>query len=84
VANVAQQGQQTSTGATNLEYDLVAEMHELLEGNAAIEHYIEDAKGAGDGEAERCFMKIRDTNREHVSELRQILSKCLAQAPDGS
>jgi hypothetical protein len=77
---MAEVQQQMSTGASNLEYDLVSEMHELLEGNAALEKYIEDAKGAGDNEAERCFTQIRDTNRQHVSSLRQILSRCLSQA----
>jgi hypothetical protein len=74
-----QEQQQTSTGASNLEYDLVAEMHELLEGNAAIEQYIRDAQGAGDSELERCFTEIRDTNREHVSALRELLAKRLAR-----
>lgn len=75
-----QQQQQTSTGAANLEYDLVAEMHELLQGNAAIEQYIQDARGEGDTEAERCFEQIRDSNRNHVSAIRGLLSKRLVKA----
>jgi hypothetical protein len=73
-----QQGnQQTSTGASNLEYDLVAEMHELLEGNAALEKYIADAKQAGDSEVERCFQQIHDQNKRSVDTLRQLLAQRL-------
>lgn len=71
-----QQNQQgnTATGASNLEYDLVAEMHELLEGNAALEKYIQDAKQFGDAEVERCFQQIHDQNRDSVNMLRQLLA----------
>ena len=73
------QQQQTSTGASNVEYDLVSEMHTLLKGNAALEKYIEDAKGAGDEEVERCFTQIRETNRQHVSLIEPLLSKWLSR-----
>lgn len=75
--NVQQQGKQHQTGASDLEYDLVAEMHEILEGNAALERYIEDARKVGDNEVERCFQHIHDQNRENVSELRGLLAKRL-------
>lgn len=75
--NVQQQGKQLQTGASDLEYDLVAEMHEILEGNAALERYIEDARKVGDNEVERCFQHIHDQNRENVSELRGLLAKRL-------
>ena len=68
-------GNQTQTGASNLEYDIVAEMHELLEGNAALEQYIQDARQAGDNEAERCFQQIHDQNRQNVQQLRSLLAK---------
>jgi hypothetical protein len=68
---------QTQTGASNIEFDLVAEMHELLDGNAALERYMEDARQAGDREAESCFKKIRDQNRESVGTLRSLLAKYL-------
>ena len=74
------QGQQQQTGASNLEYDIVAEMHELLEGNAALEQYIQDARQAGDSEAERCFQQIQDQNRQSVSQLRSLLAKHMANA----
>lgn len=71
---------QTSTGANNIEYDLVAEMHSLLKGNAALEKYIEDAKQAGEPELESCFKQIHDQNKENVSAIRQLISRRFAQA----
>ncbi len=71
-----QQGKQ-STGASNLEYNLIAELHEILEGNAALEKYIQDAKQAGDTEVERCFQQIHDQNKQNVDTLRQLLGQRL-------
>lgn len=68
------------TGASNIEYDLVAEMHELLEGNYALEQYIEDAQQAGDQEAASCFKQIHDQNRENVNALRSLLAKRIAHS----
>ena len=64
---MATQQMQQKTGASNLEYDIVAEMHELLEGNAALEQYINDARQAGDRDAEQCFQQIQDQNRKSVA-----------------
>ncbi len=72
-----QQGKQENTGASNLEYNLVAELHELLEGNAALEKYIQDAKQSGDSEVERCFQQIHDQNKQSVNTLRQLLGQRL-------
>ncbi|MDI3288946.1 hypothetical protein [Polyangium sp. 15x6] len=72
---MATQTQQKQTGASNLEYDIVAEMHELLQGNSALEQYIQDARQAGDQEAERCFQQIHDQNKQYVTTLRTLLAK---------
>jgi hypothetical protein len=69
--------QTQQTGASNLEYDIVAEMHELLQGNSALEKYIVDAQNAGDRDAEQCFQQIHDQNRTHVASLRSLLAKQL-------
>jgi FtsZ-binding cell division protein ZapB len=69
----------TSTGASNIEYNLVAEMHELLQGNQALEQYIDDAKQAGDNEAERCFQQIHHQNQQYVQSLRGLLAKHITQ-----
>lgn len=68
------------TGASDLEYDIVAEMHELLEGNAALEQYIEDAREAGDKDAESCFQQIHDQNQKNVTTLRSLLAKHIGAA----
>jgi hypothetical protein len=73
MATQTTQGQQT--GASNLEYDIVAEMHELLQGNSALEQYIQDARKAGDSDAERCFQQIHDQNKQNVTALRTLLAK---------
>ncbi len=70
----------SSTGATDLEFDLYSELHSLLKGNAALEQYIEDAKKAGDQEAERCFRELHDQNKENVIKLRELLSRRLQKA----
>ncbi len=72
--------QQTSTGASNVEYDLVAEMHSLLKGNAALEQYMQDAKQAGDSELESCFKQIHDQNEQNVTALRRLISQRFAKA----
>ncbi|MDC3952871.1 hypothetical protein [Polyangium jinanense] len=72
---MATQTQQKQTGASNLEYDIVAEMHELLQGNSALEQYIQDARQAGDQDAERCFQQIHDQNKQNVTTLRTLLAK---------
>jgi hypothetical protein len=77
---MATQQMQQKTGASNLEYDIVAEMHELLEGNAALEQYINDARQAGDRDAEQCFQQIQDQNRKSVATLRTLLAKHMQSA----
>jgi hypothetical protein len=72
--------QQASTGASNLEYDLISEMHSLLKGNSALEQYIEDARSAGDKEAESCFQALHSQNKENVNKLRQLLAQRICKA----
>ena len=69
------QGQ--STGASNLEYDLVTVLHNLLEGNEALEKYMEDVRGAGDQQVEDLFRRLHDQNRQNVTEVRSILARYL-------
>jgi hypothetical protein len=76
-----QQAQTTHTGASNIEYDIVAEMHELLQGNEALGQYIQDARTAGDKDAEKCFQQIHDQNRQNVATLRSLLAKHIQPSP---
>ena len=68
------------TGASNLEFDLYAEMHSLLKGNAALQRYIEDTRQEGDKEVESCFQTIYDQNKENVLKLRQLIAQRIAKA----
>jgi hypothetical protein len=67
------EAQRKKTGASNLEFDLFSEIHCLLKGNAALEQYIEDAREAGDREAETAFKTIHDQNKENVAKLRHLV-----------
>jgi rubrerythrin len=73
-------GPKKETGASDLEFDLLSEMHSLLKGNQALERYIEDAKSAGDQEVERCFKELHDQNKQHVTKLRGLLASRIAKA----
>jgi hypothetical protein len=68
-----------STGAEDLEYNIIAVMHKLLEGNEALQKYSQDARQAGENDAERIFQQIHEQNRQNVSSLRQLLAKCVAK-----
>lgn len=72
--------QHRKMGASNLEYDLYSEVHSLLRGNAALERYIEDAKEAGDREAETCFRAIHDQNKENVGKIREMIGRCIGKS----
>ena len=72
--------QAKKTGASNIEYDLFSEVHSLLKGNAALERYIEDAREAGDREAEGCFKAMHDQNKENVVKLRDMIAKRITKA----
>jgi len=67
-----------STGASNLEFDIIAAMHELLEGNAALERYIEDAREEAHSEAETCFNELRESNKAYIEKLRNMLASELS------
>ena len=59
--------QHKRTGASNVDFDLFSEVHCLLKGNAALEHYIEDAREAGERDAENVFKAIQDQKTRGTS-----------------
>jgi hypothetical protein len=67
------EAQHKRTGASNIEYDLFNEVACLLKGNAALERYIDDARDAGDRDAETCFKTIHDQNKDSVGKLRELI-----------
>jgi hypothetical protein len=72
--------QHKKTGASNVEYNLFSEVHCLLKGCSALEQYIEDAREAGDRDAESTFKAIMEQNKENVVKLRDLISKHLKAA----
>jgi len=64
-------------GIRNLEYDLVTTLSNLLQSTEALEKYAADAERAGDGECQTLFHTIRDSNKNHVEQLRKALARHL-------
>ena len=73
-------GAKKETGASDLEFDLLSEMHSLLKGNQALEKYMEDARSAGDQEVERCFKELQEQNKQHVMKLRGLIVSRMSKA----
>ena len=66
---------QSKYGVSNLEYDLVTTLSNLLEGMEALEKYAQDAEQAGDSESATAFRTLRENNRSSVQQLRGALAR---------
>ena len=64
-------------GVSNLEYDLVMTLGNLLQGEEALTKYQKDAEQAGDQECAQLFQTLRDNNRNSVGQVRQALDRHL-------
>ena len=58
---------------SDMEYNLITTLSNLLQGEDALHKYIKDAKSAGDSEAEALFGEIHDANRDFAKRLRERL-----------
>lgn len=58
---------------SDMEYNLITTLSNLLQGEDALHKYITDAKKAGDSEVEALFGEIHDSNREYAKRLREKL-----------
>lgn len=65
-------------GVSNLEYDLVTTLSNLLEGMEVAEKYAKDAEEAGDQEAATAFRTLRENNRRSAQQIRTALSRQLS------
>ncbi len=65
-------------GVSNLEYDLVATMSSLLQGEEALQKYLQDAQQAGDQECAGLFQTLMDNNRNTVQQVRTHLQRHLS------
>ena len=66
-------------GVSNLEYDVVTTMSNLLQGLEVLEKYATDAEQAGEQECATIFRTIRDNNRNSVQQLRNVLARQLGK-----
>jgi len=69
---------QTRYGISNLEYDLVTTLGELLQGQEVLEKYAADAEQAGDPECATLFRTIRENNRNSAQQVRNALARHLS------
>lgn len=66
-------------GISNIEYDLITTLSNLLEGVEALEKYAQDAEQAGDSECATIFRTIRENNRSSAQQLRGALARHLGK-----
>lgn len=65
-------------GVSDLEYDLVTTLSNLLEGMEVMEKYAKDAEAAGDQEAATAFRTLRENNRNSAQQIRTALARQLS------
>jgi hypothetical protein len=74
---VANQSNQEIYGLSDVEYNIVMTLGNLLQGIEKLEEYAADAEAAGDTECATVFRTLRESNRSAVGQLRSALSRHL-------
>jgi hypothetical protein len=64
-------------GISNLEYDLVTTLSNLLEGQEVLEEYTADAEEAGDSEAADIFRTIQSNSQDAAMRIRAALGRII-------
>jgi hypothetical protein len=64
---------------SNLEYDLVTTLSNLLEAHDVLDEYTADAEEAGDSEAADIFRTIQRSNHEAAMRIRTSLGRLMSQ-----
>ena len=67
-------------GVSNIEYDIITTLSNLLEGVEALDKYVQDAEQAGDQECATIFRTLRENNRSSAQQLRSALSRHLSSS----
>ncbi len=62
-------------GVSDLEYDLVTTLSNMLEAQETLEKYAADAEQANDQECATLFRTIRESNRGYINQLRSALGR---------
>lgn len=65
---------------SDLEYDIVTTMSNLLQGREALAKYAKDAQGAGDSETAELFKQIQSFNEDMAAKLRERLNAAVPAA----
>jgi rubrerythrin len=73
------QGQSTY-GISNIEYNLITTMANLLDGVDVLDQYAQDAEQAGDSESATIFRTIRENNKNSAQQLRNALSRQMGKS----
>jgi hypothetical protein len=66
-------------GISDLEYDLVTTLSNLLEGQEVLEEYVADAEEAGDREAADIFRTIQTNNQDAALRIRGALGRIMSR-----
>lgn len=66
-------------GISNLEYDLVTTLSNLLEGQEVLEEYMADAEEAGDRESADIFRTIQSHNQDSAMRIRNALGRIMSK-----
>ena len=64
-------------GLSDVEYNIVMTLGNLLQGIEKLEEYASDAEAAGDTETATVFRTVRSSNRAAVGQLRSALGRHL-------
>ena len=70
-------------GMSNLEYDIVVTLSNLLKGQDALMRYAADADQAGDTECATLFRTLQESNRATVQQLRNALARHISGTTTG-
>jgi hypothetical protein len=73
----AKRGAERVTGIANVTSDVVTLLNNALEGAAALEIYQQDAREAGDQEAQELFTQLQQQLSQQIPQLQQCLQKRL-------
>lgn len=68
---------QETFGMSDLEYDIIMTIGNLLQGIEKLEKYAHDAEAAGDTETATVFRTLRESNRSAVQQLKSGLARHL-------
>jgi hypothetical protein len=65
------------SGISNVTYDLLATLTAKLEGIAAMEEYIDDAKDEGADDVRALFEELQQRDTQDVNRLRELVKRYL-------